>query len=535
MAKTIVRVPGIDEPFRFERGTSKEEMKRQIDEKVRMARADELPTPISPESRPSLMDTLSLTPIQKKREEEIISQRETEREKARLTPEKYAEKGRIGRIGEQFQLGAEETGRAMDILLAGQKSGRRPSLKEMKVEEFPKPKGVIEKTARFAGELMEPIVPGAPPLTASPLALMMKAPRVVKTAQAFKMPVKKFAKQSTAFISEMLSSVPREYVEKALEKEAAGKSIFKGPKKSFESIGKKAQEAMNFVDNLAGKEVGAEKSALRGRKIDIPVTKYIDSIDEKIAERTIGELSELDKKDLKRLNEIKDLLMKGRLVDDEIVMDAAELNIIKKKMQQLSTYSPETVRKIGSEGQGIMKSVAREIQEEINEKIPELGAANEKFSKIRSIRNALQVNLKDKNVVRNVRNLATKDEFTKDLFKQLDDYAPEKLKFYDELQDTIIRHAFDETFPGRMGGSGSPSGFANLLRVGGTLTAQPLALPIISPRAHGAAIRGIGRGVRGAGPITESMLRGAKIAAPITKRIPKAVIGREELKREERR
>ncbi len=140
---------------------------------------------------------------------------------------------------------------------------------------------------------------------------------------------------------------------------------------------------MNWVFKEAGKEVGVEKEALRGKKLLIPVDDFIKSIDDKIAERTIDDISTLDDKDIKALSEIKDLLGKGitkelkdetgQVIGEKTVMDASKLNIIKKRMQNLAKYDPQTVSKIGSEGQGILKAVSSQISDSVNKAVPELG------------------------------------------------------------------------------------------------------------------------------------------------------------------
>jgi hypothetical protein len=62
------------------------------------------------------------------------------------------------------------------------------------------------------------------------------------------------------------------------------------------------------------------------------------------------------------------------------------------------------------------------------------------------------------------------------------------LKFYDDLQNTIIRDALNKLYPGRSGGSGGTEGFANLLRVS-LLKTKTLARPLTSPKTAKAAIQ----------------------------------------------
>ncbi len=173
-------------------------------------------------------------------------------------------------------------------------------------------------------------------------------------------------------------------------------------------------------------------------------------------------------------------------------------------MQNLAKYDPQTVSKIGSEGQGILKAVSSQISDSVNKAVPELGEANIKFSKLATLRDKLKTQLKDENVGTNIKNLlsgAERKEYYKGLFKELDDVVPEKLKFLEDTQDTVVREAFEQLFPGRGGGSGGAQGFANIMRGAGVFSLSqatgPGAALLISPSAHRLGIKTGGAAARG--------------------------------------
>jgi hypothetical protein len=274
-------------------------------------------------------------------------------------------------------------------------------------------------------------------------------------------------KKSAGFISEVLSSVPQKAYKRALDKELAGKSIFKGKydEKVFEKLGKKAQTAINSINKEAGKAVGAEKAALRNANIKISTQRVINKLDDMVAEKQFGGETSLKKSDLKLIETFK-----KKLLQDGAEMQAAKLNVIKNQINNelpKSAFDQQTVAKISSEGQGILKRLAQDINDDIAQSVPDFSKVNQKFSKVRGLRDRLQSKMKDENVARNLRNLynKNKDGTTQQLFEELDELAPANLKFIEELQDNVARAPFEEIFPGLGGGSGSGEGFANLGRL----------------------------------------------------------------------
>lgn len=397
----------------------------------------------------------------------------------------------------QFQKGIDVQTRELGDLL---RVNQTPSQLDVK-----DPEGFLQTSSRMAGEVIAPSpamanIPGAAfAATAGGKILSKGLSKLSPIVKPLLAPIAKAANKGIGFVGEILSSVPTEFIEKAIKREVAGDSLFKGKKKSFNELGIRAQKAMNHVFREAGKEVGEEKKALINKKVLIGVDDFIKSIDDKIAEKTMDEISTLDKKDIKTLTNFKNALKggvkkpildeKGKVIGREIQMDAAKLNLLKKKMQNQAKFSLETVSKASDEAKGILKSVSGEIADKVNTKIPELGAVNKRFSKLADLKSRLATDLKDKSVARNVRNLVNKDEFTKNLFKELDEAAPDHLKFFNDIEDTFVRQAFDQIFPGRGGGSGGAQGVANILRVAGVSQTGGLTAPLVSPLVQQGVIR----------------------------------------------
>lgn len=302
-------------------------------------------------------------------------------------------------------------------------------------------------------------------------------------------PAIKVGKKGLAAVSEAFNSVPQEMFERALDKELKGQSIFKGKwsLRVFNSIGKKAQSAINFVKKEAGKEVGEEVAALKGSKQTINAKGIISKIDDMIEQRAAGGETSLEKKDLKIINDIK-----NKLITD-LEMNVGKANIIKRQINNKVKFQTETVKTPSSEGQGILKQVAKDINDSIADVVPKYREVNEKFSKVSNLQDRLKSQLKDVSVERNVRNLFNDktSKFSQELFEELDEIAPKNLKFIEQLKDSVARAPFEEWFPGRGGGSGGPQGIANFLRLG-SLTVKPFLAPAFSPKVAQKGVQAVG-------------------------------------------
>ena len=296
-----------------------------------------------------------------------------------------------------------------------------------------------------------------------------------------------FTKKSVSAIQQGLTSIPKDRVEYAVNEELAGRSIFKGsfdPTRTFQSIGKRVQKAINYLDKEAGKAVGKEKELLKKTNIKLNTNPIIDKIDNMVNEKSFQGVTSLDNKDIKLINQFKEQLKSNDLVH------VGKLNVIKNKINNSlskTAYDPQTVRKMSSEGEGILKETAKEINEYISEAVPSYAQANQKFSKIRTIRDRVKTKLKDENVARNVKNIYNKDEFTQQLFFEIDELAPKGMKFQEKLRKAVVRNDYEQIAPGRGGGSGGGQGLLNLIR-GGIVGGSVMSGSVPGALAMGAAV-----------------------------------------------
>lgn len=413
--------------------------------------------------------------------------------------------------------------------------------------------GAVVGGARFVEELakgedIEQSIQSAARAGVSSGAIVLGLGAAGATAKSVATLAKKitpFTKKTTAQVGELLNSIPADDFTHALDQELAGKSILKGPfdsKRSFDAIGKRVQKAVNFLDKQAGKEVGAEKAALRGNTTKTTTEGVLRQLDDMVAEKTTGVESTLEPRDLKIINNFRKKLVtavKGTPGKTDPVTlkvtDAApggekprellvgELNNIKTQIQNAlpeSAFDAQTVSKISREGQGILKKLTGVIKEEVGTKVPKLAEVNQRFSKIRNLRERVATKLKDENVARNVKNLYNKDTFTQDLFKEIDELAPKGLKFQSRLRNAVVRDVFDQIAPGRGGGSGGAQGFMNNIVRGGVVAGSTAALgpvggvaaaALVSPAVGGKGI------VKGAGKLAAAGKLGSQLG-PVLER-----------------
>lgn len=342
-------------------------------------------------------------------------------------------------------------------------------------------------------------------------------------------------------ISEILAGVPREATQRAVDKEMAGESIFKGawkPKQTYEELGKKAQNAVNWIQNAASREVAQSKKLLKGTNIAVDTMPIIANAQKQIKDMTFDGVSKLTSSDVKKIDELLELLRPGTETIKETVPRVVEKSIspsdfitestvfspvretvhetverivpkpvsleklqgIKEKAQSMADYSFGTVKETSEAGDRIIKGIAHGIREHIEQSAPDkiripLMEANERMARIASIKERLLKKLGDENVARNLKNFYTKDATTQSLFRELDALAPSQLKFIEELEDTLAREPFEMIMPAHGYTTGGTQGVGNIFR-GGILTAgvlkRPDLLPMalaFSPKIHKAAIQ----------------------------------------------
>lgn len=557
----------------------------------------------------------------------------------------------LSRVEQQFRSGYEKTGRDIEELALGKRPAPTPEELQRAQTE---PTNLLEQGAYLTGEWLAPraefagLPAGA--ITAGTQAIT-KLPKVTAISQALVNKSKpvldaigKFTKQSAGFVGEVFSGIPRETIERTLTKEVSGQKVLnkKHNPANYEKLGKNAQEAVNYVQKQAGKQISEENKLIKEQVKEVDTAPLLAKIDNLIAEQEYDGLSTLKKEDFDEILRIRKLLepnanitelqkakstgksfddylaslgnpfyhgtsevnqesvekfgldiaknMKGRaeapyagfttkskeyanfygnnkyepvelyqteplnildqgskkwaetmgksesiedstkiaeklrkegydIIDggnEQVILNpkkfktktqlmnewespqekymptTSKLLGVRKILDNELTYDPQRVKKTSGVGEKILKDIRGEIKTTLETEHPELAEINARYSQIANIKDRLLTKLKDENVARNLKNISTKDETTQSLFRELDALAPDKYKFMDELDDEITREAFSKLFPGKGGGSGSPEGYGNILRVVGLSSVNPLLLPLTSPRSQKALIRGVG-------------------------------------------
>ncbi len=413
----------------------------------------------------------------------------------------------LSRMGTQFLAGQEKSERELTELLGGQEQVAEPRI------DAGAPSGFLEKGAQLAGEYLapQPILMGLPgagkaaqPAIEAGGRLAGKAIKPVaklagKGAKALGKQVSKFkamqnigkalkvggkgAKEIGAFSGSAATGMPQKSYKAALD----DPSLLKGKwdPAIWNKLGKKAQNAMNWLEKETGKAVGQEKDIIRKATKFAETKKFTSQIDDLMKQSKFGKIQTLNKSDIKNINELKGLLKSAKTLE--------ELQGVKEIAQGMTKFGSETVKKSSTRGQAIIKQVTSSIKDDIAEAAPKLKEANKKFADIKNLKDLLKTELKDKSVARNLRNLVKKEDsdYVVGLFKELSDKAPNKYKFINTLKKVSARSDFERFMPGTAGGSGSPAGAGNIVRAGAIYAGTPLLAPLISPMAHKGAIKGI--------------------------------------------
>jgi len=367
-------------------------------------------------------------------------------------------------------------------------------------------------------------------------SVALALPLVANGSKVLAQKIAQKTKKKIADIQEVLIDIPSDDVQYALGEELAGRSIFRGsfdPTKTFDSIGKKAQKAINFITDEAGKFVGVEKELLKKSKVKIKTNNIIEKLDEMLDKESFRGETSINLKDMQMIKKFKKKLIKTTpkkitrnqlgipvKVADSIKKPktflAAELNIIKNQINDvIKKRYQETVSPKYTIGEGVLMNLAKEINEEISSAIPRLAKANKYFSKVKSLRDRLITKLKDENVSKNVRNLYKKDTFTKDLFFELDELAPTKLKFKNELRKAVVRDSYEKLLPAASVPSALKAMFIGTAGATISPAAAVAGAAITSPRIGGkATIKTLGNIPR----YSKSLGRTSRLAIPLAGR-----------------
>jgi hypothetical protein len=354
------------------------------------------------------------------------------------------------------------------------------------------PKNTAEMAGRIIGEFGTPIGPEGKliGLGVDVLKSPKAAANLTRLKTAFE-PIARQAKKSTATVIETISSVPAEFVKRALDNPQIleGKFI---PER-FRQLGGKAKLALKTISKREGKAVIDEQNALRslGDKKRVEVLDHIDSLQaakaNAIGSERVG--SALTDVDIKKIDGVVDKLMD--IATDPKTSEATpfELHTIKRQIDNLVSFDDIKVSKPAA---AILKNERSIINQKLRDLSPRYKLANADFETIANIRSNVLPKLREANLGVNIKTIMRKpDDFLRKNLRELDSTLPLEDRFYDELADLTAREPFEQLFPGIGGGSGSGQGIANLLRtviIGKTGVA---AAPVFSPVVQRELIKGV--------------------------------------------
>lgn len=285
-------------------------------------------------------------------------------------------------------------------------------------------------------------------------------------------------------VEELLTSVPSEMTERALQKELAGNSIFKGKfdsknlNEAYNEVGQRAIAGMKNAEYLANKEIGDALNSLPANSINAPqlitnITKDIDQLSR--GGRINPALAEKGDDILQVLDELGN---KGnKTVDFHHIKD------------NLQTKLRNQYGKESGTGINALKGVSAKIRQALNEASPEYAQANANREALYDIKDSLG-GMNKKTIASKLRNVegdANVRAGYSQAAEELENLVAPEFKFLDEVKDLRAREDLESWYPGQYGGFGSSQGAANLLRgvVGGSisgLTHNPLLLAAFSPK-----------------------------------------------------
>lgn len=346
----------------------------------------------------------------------------------------------------------------------------------------------LQEGTRYIGTFLTPQMPGLPPVSTA-LAMGTKAPAAAAKIQRVKNMLEPLAKttgKSIAFIGELLSSIPREYYEKALKNPKKLNVPFKGPA-TFRAVGEKAQTAVNYITTEAAELVNKEADELI-KKTDLfdasDYYNFMESIIDK--QKGGGRVLDVSKKGQRLITEIENELLELAL---DPVMDGKarpiELHKVKKLIDQYVDFNEQTIRDLGEPGENILKQVRYRINQDLRAKYENYARVNDIAKEYIDLKKSVGPRLKDKTLARNIKSIAKSSEkWEMNKLRQIDEIVPDNLKFIDDLETAELNEVMSHLFPGQGGGSGSPQGAGNLLRFilmgyGTKGTTIPLASPMV--------------------------------------------------------
>ena len=285
-------------------------------------------------------------------------------------------------------------------------------------------------------------------------------------------------------VEELLTSVPSEMSERALQKELAGNSIFKGKfdsknlNEAYNEVGQRAIAGMKNAEQQANAQIDNALNNLPNKAINQPqlmidLTKGVEQYAH--GGRYNPALAEKGDDILHFLNELGN--PENKTVD---------FHGIKSSIQSLlrGKYGKDS-----GDGINALKGISAKVREKLNSVSPEYAQANANREALHEIKDSLG-GMNRKTIGSNLRNVEGDAKVRagySQAAEELENLVAPEYKFLDEVKDLRAREALESWYPGQYGGFGSSQGAANLLRgvVGGSIsgmTHNPLLLAAFSPK-----------------------------------------------------
>lgn len=311
----------------------------------------------------------------------------------------------------------------------------------------------------------------------------------LKLAKPVAKALEKPAKETAAFVGNILSSVPRESIEKAISNPRILKT-----KDTYTDLGKKAKEGLQKLLKESGTRKKQETRILKQSEKQFDLSTFVNR-QKQLLEKKAGQQSVYTPQEKVDINTILDNVKRERSPEG-----------LREIMDQIDNTSqlykdPATVSKRTSKGDKKLKEISNKIRSQLKTEVEGVAELREQTKEVLEIKEILGKKLaKNKDASKLLKR--QQDDVTQEALQKLDDLLPEPNKFLNKAENIKIKEQFSKIFPGQGGGAGGAEGVANLLRVGAGLATTPLALPFISPLAQKAAIGTlptIGKGLQVAG------------------------------------
>lgn len=319
----------------------------------------------------------------------------------------------------------------------------------------------------------------------------------LKLAKPVAKALEKPAKETAAFVGNILSSVPRESIEKALSNPTILKT-----KDTYTDLGKKAKEGLQKLLKESGTRKKQETRILKQSEKQFDLSTFVNR-QKQLLEKKAGQQSVYTPQEKVDINSILDNVKRERSPEG-----------LREIMDQIDNTSqlykdPATVSKRTSKGDKKLKEISKKIRSQLKTEVEGVAELREQTKEVLEIKEILGKKLaKNKDASKLLKR--QQDDVTQEALQKLDDLLPEKDKFLNKSENIKIKEQFSKIFPGQGGGAGGAEGAANLLRVAlsgaigaktGALTGG-LSLAASSPLMQKAAIGTlptVGKGLQVAG------------------------------------